>query len=278
MNPFYLWTCFLMTVSGLSGCNKIGGLSFVPAIPGYDQIPKNTLLLKKPLREISGITYNTAGELAAINDEEGVLFFINPKNGTFRKQLFGKKGDYEDIVQAGSEYFILKSNGDLHEVNAANGKEQAIYKNAFPRFVEFESLCYDQKNEQLLLICKSCGREEQFIHVWRFDLKTRTYIAEKSFSLSWSDIRKLAKDDTVECLPSAASFHPLTGQLFIIASLGKILLQCTPEGKLVAVHRTNPYVFPQPEGLCFAPNGDLYISNEGRQSKASILFFPYNGK
>jgi len=35
----------------------------------------------------------------------------------------------------------------------------------------------------------------------------------------------------------------------------------------------DPVLFNQPEGLTFAPNGDLYISNEGGEGVATILKF-----
>jgi hypothetical protein len=34
-------------------------------------------------------------------------------------------------------------------------------------------------------------------------------------------------------------------------------------------------LFRQPEGICFKPNGDLFISNEGDGGKAKILKFKY---
>lgn len=254
------------------------GKSFIPDIPGYANSPASTLLLKKPLREISGITWHGRNELAGINDEDGVLFIINTETGSHTKKTFGGKADYEDLVRTREGYFVVESNGTLHHLDGISGRELAVYTHEFPKFTEFESLCYDTRSNQLLLICKNCGPDEPFIHAWRFDLATRTYIPEPAFTIAWKDIRRMGKDDTIECQPSSAAFHPVTNQLFIIASLGKIILQCKADGTLEKVYGINADLFPQPEGLCFAPNGDLYISNEGRQSKASLLHFPYQAK
>ena len=97
----------------LSGCNMTPGKSFLPEIPGYANSPASTILLKKSLREISGISYHGNNELAAINDEDGDLFIINTKTGSHTKKAFGKKGDYEDMVRTSEGYFVLESNGNL---------------------------------------------------------------------------------------------------------------------------------------------------------------------
>jgi len=41
------------------------------------------------------------------------------------------------------------------------------------------------------------------------------------------------------------------------------------------VYRLDPQLYNQPEGMTFAPNGDLYISNEGGEGIATILKFVY---
>ncbi|MBC6491116.1 hypothetical protein ACFSQD_14860 [Flavihumibacter stibioxidans] len=251
------------------------GLSFVPAIPGYHNNPASTILLKKPLREISGISYHGYNKLAGINDEDGILFYIDTQTGQYTKTTFGEKGDYEDIVRTPAGYFVLESNGTLHQLDGISGKELAIFHHDFPKFTEFESLCYNARSNQLILICKTCGPNEPFIHAWSFDLTSNSFRNDPVFSIAFTDIRRLGKDDTIECQPSAAAFHPITNQLYIIASLGKVLIQCKPDGTPEAVYGINADLFQQPEGLCFAPNGDLFICNEGRQSKASLLYFPY---
>jgi uncharacterized protein YjiK len=34
-------------------------------------------------------------------------------------------------------------------------------------------------------------------------------------------------------------------------------------------------LYPQAEGIAFAPNGDLYISNEAKLGKPTLLYIPY---
>lgn len=264
-----------MAFLALCSCNRMGGRSFMPAISGYGNAPASTTLLKKPLREISGISYRSPSELLAVNDELGLIFTVNPINSDYSRRPFGKKGDYEEMVQTPEGYFVLKSNGDLHQLDAGSFEEINVYSGSFPRYTEFESMAYDPKSHQLLLICKTCGRNADSIFVWRFDLHTRNYLVEPAFTIPLRAIRNMGKDDTLECQPSAAAYHPIRNTIFILASIGKILLECTPDGKLLSVHGINGDVFQQPEGICFAPNGDMYIANEGRQSKATILYFPY---
>ena len=256
-------------------CNRLSGNSFVPALPGYEAGDRQSVILKRPLREISGIDYLSDDQLVAINDEAGKLFFVDPASGKYEVFEFGEKDDYEDLVIAGSSYIIMNSKGHLFEVSVNEKKLMASYTNNFGKQIEFESLCFDKANDQLLLICKECGKNSSSINAYRFDLASRTYQPGTYFTIAWLDIRRMMKDNSIECKPSAAAINPRTGKLFIIASLGKTLLQCSVTGELEACYGLNPDHFPQPEGITFSPDGDLYIANEGIQGKATLLKYSF---
>jgi hypothetical protein len=266
---------FIFSIMIYVSCNRLDGKSFVPAIPGYDETEKTMVILKRPLREISGIDYISHDRLVAINDESGKIFFVDPFTGAHETFEFGKKGDYEDVVKAGDYYYVMSSEGHIFQVSSTDHKQVSKFENDFGKGVEFESLYYDKMAGQLVLICKECGRNSTSINAYRFDLATKQFLPGIYFTIEWKDIRGMAKDSQIECKPSAAALNPLMDKLFIIASVGKVLLQCSRKGILEKVYDINTDHFQQPEGITFAPNGDMYISNEGAQGKGSILYFPY---
>ena len=274
------WIWIFITGCGImllfNQCNRLSGRSFVPALPGYEGSERHSVILKRPLREISGIDYISENSLVAINDEAGKLFFVNPSSGLFEVFEFGKKDDYEDVVIAGSSYIVMNSKGHLFEISIGERKLMASYINNFGKHIEFESLCYDRINNQLLLICKECGKNPNSINAYRFSLISKEFLAGTYFSIPWTDIRRTMKDNSIECKPSGASINPVNGKIYIIASLSKTLLQCSVTGQLEAAYGLNPDHFPQPEGICFSPGGDLYIANEGVQGKGTLLKFSFH--
>ncbi len=256
-------------------CDRLQSKSFNPAIPGYNESGKQVMILKKELREISGLEYLGNNSLAAINDEQGKMFIIDASTGKFSSWPFGDKGDYEDLVKVGDYFYVLESNGHIHKVSAITHREEGIYKADFGKHAEFESIYYDERVGKLIMICKECARDEEDIPAYSFDLASGQFNTQPYYTLSLTEIRKLGKSSTIMFKPSAATIHPKTKKLFILASIGKILLQCSREGKPEKVFRLNPDQFLQPEGLIFAPNGDMFISNEGGEGKATLLKFPY---
>jgi uncharacterized protein YjiK len=71
------------------------------------------------------------------------------------------------------------------------------------------------------------------------------------------------------------SYHPVQNKLYIVSSIGKLLVITDLKGRVEEAFSLNPSVFRQPEGLTFAPNGDMFISNEGGDGMATLLKFAY---
>ena len=99
----------------------------------------------------------------------------------------------------------------------------------------------------------------------------------KSFQIySEESVRSFLKDKNAEFKPSAAAIHPIEKRLYILASVGKLLVIADTQGKVQEVYRLNPDIYQQPEGITFAPNGDMYISNEAKGLVPTLLYFPYH--
>jgi uncharacterized protein YjiK len=73
--------------------------------------------------------------------------------------------------------------------------------------------------------------------------------------------------------PSGLAVHPETGHIFVIATVGKLLVILDARGSIIDMIPLDPDIFLQPEGIAFSPSGDLYISSEGRGGKGYILKF-----
>lgn len=273
MNKAFACVLAFLLLAIISGCTG-QGKSFVPSIPGYDASLKKKVVLEKDLLEISGIFWLANGSLAAINDEEGKVYIVDPEDGDFRVRKFGKKRDYEDIVQMDTFYFVLESNGNIHRVpmNIKHTEEEF----EFPRSkrIEFESL-YIDTSKQLILVSKEQRESKKGVLAYRFDPVTLQYSDTPVYSIKMKEIKAKLKNNNADFKPSAAAIHPQTQTLFIVASVGKAILETTLDGKVLNAYQLNPDQFPQPEGITFAPNGDMYISNEGVDGKATILKFPY---
>ena len=74
-------------------------------------------------------------------------------------------------------------------------------------------------------------------------------------------------------MPSGIAVHPETRDIYIVATVGKLLIVLNPEGHTKHLVPLSPRVFRQPEGICFTTGGDLIISNEGQDGRGKIQLF-----
>lgn len=248
----------------------------------YDfSLPDEKMELGKHLHEISGMAYIPGKDLILTeNDEKGDIYSIDFKNKNDKvdKEKFGSKGDYEDIVYTDTAIYILVSTGSVVKIDTRdssfNSKEFVLpgEKN------EFEALYFDREGKSIIMLCKECAHEKKTdVRVaYRFDLATETFDPAPVYTIDLKEIQKMLNDDKAEFKPSAAGISPVNGKLYIVASVGKLLVVADKNtGKPEQVFRLNPVMYNQPEGITFAPNGDLYISNEGGEGIATILKFNY---
>ena len=249
---------------------------------GYNfSVPDEKMELGKHLHEISGMSYITGKNLIlAENDEKGDIFAVDfkNKNDVAGKIKFGGKGDYEDIVHTDTAVYILVSTGVVVQVMTKDSsfRTQEFVLPAGDDKNEFEAMYLGADKHSLILLCKQCDHEKDEIRAaYRFDLATLSFSASPLYTIDVVGIRKLLNDDKAEFKPSAAALSPVTGKLYIVASVGKLLVIASKEGKVEQVFKLDPALYNQPEGMTFAPNGDLYISNEGGEGIATILKFNY---
>ncbi len=269
---------FLILITGCTSAKKNKPEIKSPA--GYSLENPVKIKLGEDLDEISGIVYDkTLGALIALNDEEGKLFKIytdnRPPSNGYR---FHKGGDYEDLCYDGKDWYAMRSNGNISRIMNPFTDSMSSEEFKFPlkgKF-NFESIFYDPANNRLVILCKECSNTDGKVLGYSFSLDKSETDSIPGFNLDLSGLSSnpLNKNDLLK--PSAAAFHPLTGDLYVIASVNSLLIIADHNGKAKEVFTLDKKIFKQPEGLSFSPEGDLFVSNEARNGMANILEFKYS--
>ncbi len=262
--------------------------------------PDKSWELPKKLVEISGLSYIDKHRLACIQDEKGNIYIFNLKAGEVEKKIdFSDDGDYEGIEIVKNDAWVLKSNGTLYKViNFLNDPEPAVKKvtTALSGKNDAEGLAYDPINNKLLIACKGHPflddkKGKEFKAIYSFDLEAKL-IEKEPFLLIEMDTIKYYKnyntmaqlgielltffDDSkgdVSFQPSGIAIHPITGNVYVLASVGNLLIVFSRMGDMLAMIKLRSKYYPKPEGICFSPSGTLYIANEGDGDEGTILKF-----
>jgi uncharacterized protein YjiK len=247
--------------------------------PGYDLSTPQQLNLPAQLSEISGIVYYKPDNCVfAQCDEKAILYKIPLSNpAQITRWKIGKKDDFEDLALIDSNFFFLVSNGDILRTKYVAKDSFYMDRFTFPGSNnEFEAMYYDSSQRKLILICKDC-KDGQKTQIATFGFDPVTFQYSKTYSINTEKISKQLKKEDKKFKPSASALNPITGELYIVASVNKLLIITDGRGNIRHSIVLNTSIFKQPEGLTFMPSGDLLISNEFAGSgDANILIFQYN--
>lgn len=250
---------------------------------GYDITKPDKREMGNKLSEISGIFWIDENTMLAQEDESGKIYTINlkdKKDFQYNPVKFGPKGDYEDIVKVNANVYLLVGDGRIYEVpDYSIGKDipGTVIASLAGNENEFEAMYYDNEVSSLIVLCKSCHKEKNQIRTaYRFDLITRQLIDTPYYTIDVDIIKQKLNDNRTEFRPSAAAIHPVQNKLYILSSIGKLLVITDKQGHVEQAIPISGTLFNQPEGITFAANGDMYISNEaGSEESATLLKFIY---
>ncbi len=261
----------------------------------YDlEQPDLRMSLPGDLEEISGLSLGPdTSSLLAVNDEDGIVFVINRHTGAvMEEKTFWKEGDFEGIEWADGRVWVIKSNGKLYEIRHFTTDSLCTEKHLTPlsKSNDVEGLGYDPGQNRLLIAAKGSSQDSVryffsqilgkcdtcFVPLFQISRRqVQSFIEEMP---AGKDKERLQEQFSPEhqkfkFKPSAIALHPKTGELYILASAGKLLMVCDIEGHIKHLQKLDKEQHRQPEGLCFAPDGTLYISNEADGKKAQLFAF-----
>ncbi len=238
--------------------------------------------LPSELKEISGIEALSENQVLAIQDEAGKLYRIDLRQGTIiDEQTFDKDRDYEDLCLVDDTVYILERDGDLYSTLLyVEGDTAKKYETAFSYRNDTESMCYDPANNRILIAPKTGAPEGGILSdnvqgIYSFDLAEDELSIEPVFTIAEREIGSIIGNGGKphNFKPSALAIHPQSGNVYVLASVGKTLIVLNDDNTILHVELLDPELFPQPEGLAFTQEGHLLISSEGVLGAGSISRF-----
>jgi hypothetical protein len=242
--------------------------------------------MPKDLEEISALSIYGKSHLACLQDEDGVLFFYNfKKQQISRTEKFGKKGDYEGLEIVGRKAYVLRSDGKIYTFDIKNDRIGEVSKldTDLSSENDTEGLGYDKTSNELLIACKAKpdtkNAEVKGKTVYAYNLTDHKFHKEPRYRISkkkyhkFLDEKNLSKKKHSTYKPSAIAVHPVTENIYIIGSVGKMLTILNRQNEILDLIPLNPKVFRQPEGICFDDKGVLFIASEGAGEKGYVLQF-----
>lgn len=247
-------------------------------IIGYNFKSPNQFTLSSKLNEVSGLASSSDGNLYAMNDEYGIIFKLNPKNGEIIKRFiigsFTVEADFEGLASTRDILYAITSNGTLYKFAEGKENERVKYevkKLPFSSNFNIEGLCYDSELNGLIIACKDYSGKKFNDHraFYFYSLINNKLEKDPLFTIS---LKKLKNDFGVkDFYPSGIEKHPNSGNYFIISARGEnVLLEADKSGKVLGVQKLNEKLHRQPEGITFLKDQTIIISDEAAGKKPTI--------
>lgn len=283
--PFLFSACFVLSVT-----------PFITQAQYDLSDPDGVFKMPDELKEISGLSLSECGQyILTIQDESGTLYWIDKQTGAVAKTTkFWDEGDFEGIEFTPAGIFAIKSNGGIYRLRDWDKPEFKVDKFKFnlEKENDVEGLAYDPAHNRLLLACKGLPANPSTIQrdIFAFDLATEQLSPAPVYSITLEAVNqyldthqdipgfeKIAENfrESAEELgfkPSGIAVHPLTDELFLLSSSGKMLMSMSRTGGINQIIKLDKKMHPQPEGICFDPTGVMYICNEAREGAPGRVY------
>lgn len=248
--------------------------------------PSKKFFLGNDLQEISGLSYYSGNLIAAINDEDGELYFINTNTGKVdRKIKFGKNNDYEGVEIINQRAYILESDGDIHYFKIGDADKTDAKKVDTPLDGNNTEGLAQYKGDLLIFTKENGGYDDHEVDGkagYRFALKEEKLVKKELMSFGEDDLDDFIEgreyfDGINDFDPSGVAVHPLTNDIYVV-SADMAIAVFNPSFELKEVLRLHPNVFNQVEGICFLPDGTMFLSSEGEGGKGKLFKIDYLNK
>jgi hypothetical protein len=236
--------------------------------------------LPKALQEISGLAVDSAGRIFAHDDEQAIIYQLDPATHRVVKRFsFGLpalRGDFEAIAVVGRQVILTTSDGVLYAGREGRDGESVPYvtqATGVGRDCEVEGMVYEAAGRALLFACKTPRTQALVGHlaVLRWSLDRKALDPRPWIFPGLSGITRELKGQSFH--PSELLRVPGNGHYLVLSGREHAIAEITPAGKVVAVAHLRRRDHRQAEGLAFAPDGALLISDEGAGQRGTVTVY-----
>lgn len=251
---------------------------------GYDFVhPKKSWSLPDELKEISGLAFIDNTHFVAIEDLHPLLYILRTNDSCIVeriipfKQTDKEKYDIEDVTIKQDTIYTIWSHGKIFQIaNWTINPVVRSFTTSLTKENNTEGLCYDPLSNNLLIACKNEsgveGEKKSTRAIYAFDLRTDSMRADPFLLIHKKDFEKL-DGEKIDFFPSAIAVNPLTNDIFILSTReNKCMAVYDRSGKLKSFDFLDKDLLPQPEGICFSPDGRLFVSSQGKNGKTAAIY------
>jgi uncharacterized protein YjiK len=241
-------------------------------------VPVAEWIMPPELREISGLALTTRGTVLTHDDNVGRVYEIDPKTGILLKGFSlegGVRGDFEAITIAGTDVYLLRSNGKIYKFKEGADASQvpySVYDTGLGKQCEFESMAYEADSSRLVLACKKFLDKKAPKEVLIFHVPLPLGDPSAITSLQVPIKNVIGSNKWTNFHPSDINIDPITKNYVIVASKEKGLIVVTPDGEVV---RSEPLPgdHRQAEGVAITQDGLLLVSDEANVKPPAITLY-----
>lgn len=274
---FTILFIILLVTIGVIGFAKVGKAN-AQMTKGSDNYTISELWeLPIELNEVSGIVWIDTHTLACVQDEVGMIYLYDLNDKAVVEEIpFAGNGDYEGIALHKENLYVMQSDGLLYEIKdwKATNKVVSTYQTGFNSANNMESLTYSIADDCLLTVPKDKDGQNEYKGIYKINLNTKNAATESPafvIDMNAPELKEYRHKKIYKTFnPSEIAEHPITKEIYVLDGKKPKLMILDPQGEIKKVYKLDEINFPQPEGMTFSDDGDLYISNESATGPATI--------
>lgn len=240
-------------------------------------IPFNVFDLEKEINEISGIKITDSGEIYCHEDENVIIYKLNKTNYKITDKLivgnYIKKDDIEDIEIIDNYIYLVNSSGFIYKVDKRNTSKYEIIKTKLTIKNDVEGICYNNKRNSLVIICKGDSgiKDKLFKTAFEYNLTTNKFNETPILKINIAQVLNLSKRKNFT--PSSIRYLKEKDSYLILDSNGFSIVEINSDNRITNLKTLDKKYHRQPEGLTFDLKGNLIIVDEADGKKATINLY-----